>query len=346
MEVMRDLFFEVYASTPDEFKGFTSDDKNNLSFVTQAARIGAFRQIGRIFQELPDSDNNELLNQIVIGLVRASSAPGMRQLLEALTTRDPEHRLFWRLFDQVYDVLEAGDAGKIRQLQMMGLHVLASLGHVEQVWQKRNPGDPGILDLALKGTAEVVQQEHLFLASPTVDFLPQLLSSAPVARFLETLYEETKSEEVSESLGRVLKGFAAQQRMTHGVQVMKAMYEDDSPRNALHLLTERIPIFLESRECKALDLERLFESFLELLEERNLSPSTAYLQKSAFTKLRTSFSSALKDGSLDRVLWLAKDDPEQFKKMLRVLNQYLGSNHRGEIKDFVDLVLRGLSESP
>ncbi|MEO5971076.1 MAG: hypothetical protein ABIQ95_14200, partial [Bdellovibrionia bacterium] len=356
MRVLRDLFFEVKYSTPEKYRNPKAGDSNNLSVILKTVRLGMLRQAGRLVQKF--EKNDPALRDFFQTFVHSGTSPNMLPVINALVNSDPDHKLIWKVIQQVFDIIDTGTPLELANMKQMIFYFMANSNRLEE-WvpthAERTHAD--LMDNILWRSYESLNDYHEFWVKPEVDLLGDILTSKTLSSFSRVSYEDNNPERkvrLREQLSHFLgdsSGDSGASRVHNAMEILKAVYEDEQARESLKVVRKRLDTVLALEAYKKLDLESALRPVLRFFEERGpgnigedfpASPEDAALAK----KLRKSLSVLIKDHSLDQLLILEKDNPKEFYQLLETLSRLTSGGRTEGLKNFFIMVRRSLSERP
>jgi hypothetical protein len=116
LKVLRDMFFQLYYSTPTKYMNPKAGWNNNLSVIIKLVRDGFTHQIGRAVRNFDDGDPTLL--DFFSSFVLAGTAKATPELVNTVLG-DPKHALVWAVMDEIYDVLAGQDLQPFTQSQAL-----------------------------------------------------------------------------------------------------------------------------------------------------------------------------------------------------------------------------------
>jgi len=352
LEVLRDLFYEIIYSTPKESRGPSAGDKNNFSVIMKFIRVGTFRQLGRILGNL--DPNDPALNHFFTTLIHASKTPHLRDAAIALLANDPNQELIWKVLQQIFDIVDHGTPEDLATLKRLGFYSLSSMSQLEP-WPRPSTAsaDPDLLDLILLRAFEVLQTYTPFLKTQT-PLLKDALTSKRASEILQATYELGNEDQkillrnfLADLLQDTSSGRPSVSRVQNGMEIFKAIYETPAAKAGWQNFNQNSRKLLDSDAYKALKAGDALRPVLNFLEQRNPAQSTVTLsrdEKELSDKLRKSGAKMLREKQLEAYLLLSKNHPTEFYAALQTLSRVIGEGTHGDLKDFLKMVRRSLSE--
>lgn len=215
LKVLRNLFFELYSSTPEGSRSDSSGMKNNLMLIIKLVQLGLGRQVGRHLRAYEEPSPE--LNDFSRGFIRGAQSPQIFRLLNLLLGQPAGHNLTWTILNQLFDLLDApvvsqdlleperravlanqSDADQlltrakwsqeVARFKQLSFYLIASLG-----WMSRN-GDqhPRVLpEKVLRVVAEAFEKHHSYLTRHPL-FFGKMFKSDTLSYGLRSLYEDTQ----------------------------------------------------------------------------------------------------------------------------------------------------------
>ncbi len=329
LRILRDLFFEIYYSTPAQYRASPGKSaalgvgwKNNLNIVMKMVRMGVTRQAGRAMRHVDRNDQS--VRAVFDALVDGATAPQTYPIAETILDRDSSHKLVWNLVSQIFGVIDSGEGPKMAQTALYGL---ALMGDRSQKFHE-------LLGPALDSAGPIVDQYWDFLSAHT-DKISTLLRSDRVSNLTRVLYEDEDGI-AKDELARIASD--ALSDPARGLQLMsivRALDETPFAQNTWDLFVSRWDAIRALPEFKKLDVDALAKQMLHFIEEKDLTPTELELAK----KLRLFAADKMDKGELDEFLFLARKNPNEFYRVLETLSRLIKN---GEVKDFIATARRAL----
>ncbi len=351
MSVLRDLFFEVKYSTPEKFRKPKAGDFNNLSVILKSVRLGMLRQAGRQLQKFEKTD--PALQDFFQALVHSGTSPNMLPVMKTMLTSDPEHKLIWKIIQQVFDIIDTGTPLDLANMKQMVFYFMANSNRLDE-WVPSHERHADLTDALLWRAYESLRDYPGLWTRPEMDLLGDVFTSKVLSSFARVAYEEENPERTAR-LRKQLTDFikdplseSGVSRVHNGMEILKAIYENDQSRTSFKDFRKRLDTVLALDEYKKLDLNRSLRPILRFFEERGADENTpaSPLDNLLAEKLRNNLSLLLKDHSLDQFLVLEKADPERFYQLLETLSRLSTGDRNTGLKNFFIMVRRSLSERP
>lgn len=377
MRVLRDLLYQVYYSTPPEyrradFRNTAEGQRNNLSLVMKLVRAGLTREATRHlrgYQEKEGAQGREALADFFESIVRGGTASEddlaktahprylVRGLIDPLVdpAADKEHALFWGVMGSIFGIIDAGE-GRMAELdEAHRKEIEGKPAHeVERIrgeWTREQArmrqlgfymlaqASPlGLIEPALRTVGPILKTYSAYLTQHT-EKVQDLLRSKDSAYLIRALYEDTDAESKAR-LGDLMRdALGDPRRGLDGMALLKAIDEDEGAKRAWDLLIDRWDLLAATPEYKALRLDEVSREMLDFLEE-NIADAAG---RSAAKRLRTYVAERLEQGDLDQLLLLARRNPDGFYRILTMLSTHIQDD---ELEGFLLRARRALGDPP
>ncbi|MCC7440640.1 MAG: hypothetical protein IT285_03340 [Bdellovibrionales bacterium] len=310
LKVLRDMFYELYYSSPPQFRNSSAKWRNNLSVILHLVRLGLGRQAGRLIRQLPASDQ-PALRDFFSTLARAAASPHAQGVMETLLQRDFEAapaRLFkdrpvGQIFLELFDMLEKPSSGLLSDERLDELEKRKCTGSasatLDQEWECKiahakqlsfyllalvtQPSPTG--GFAFGGAAGLVDPLALTLKDALVahktylgarrDRLRELLTMKDPAGWIRALYESpewSSKADVGAVLGRAL---GDSRHAVDALRLMRTMDEDPAAHAALELFADRWDALEKVEGYSEVELEPWVRDVVAFFKEDNVSSCTA-----------------------------------------------------------------------
>ncbi len=347
MKVLRNLFYELYASNPDDVFSeryinywSTAGLRNNLSLVIRFVKAGLIRQVGRQIRQWPNLNLNvgsltpeqrlerESLLDLFRSLIEAASLPGTADLVRDLVAAAPDQELIWNVIRRVFEVLDDPDQSKAQHMRQAVYYLVANLKTL------------GVTSEALRTLRPVLRNHGTYLKA-NADLLVDLVANPQASNFLRAFFEDDgKAPELPAVQGLLRQVFSQPDRAEDLVRVLEQIDGNQTSKTAWDLLMDRSERMTQSTEYKNIQLGDVWDSLFSYLSQAPATPagrSALRLREYAAGRMRAD-SSGVSD-ALDLAALLARS-PEEFDRLARALSR---SIDRGEISDLTGMVERALS---
>ena len=224
--VLRDLFFELFYSTPTQYQNpFEDCDQlqgqqftgnichNNLWATMRLARLGILHQAARLLRSIPDDDQSlQDFFDTMLSAVRGNQPAGaggvnptLENALNGLMVTDSRHGLFWGVEQKLFGIVDAASGVPTAELdaehqaELAGLDPAAQAavraGWVQELARLKQlvyyfiaTLEPNHLTLDAVGTAAPVLDQDTSYLTGQVDAIRSLLRSPVPAGALLALY--------------------------------------------------------------------------------------------------------------------------------------------------------------
>ena len=318
LKVFRDLFYHVYYSTPQEFRGARDGDANNLSLIMWIARMGGARQIGRLFfsSEATEPD----LKLFFEGFVRAAVARGTDEALRAILSQ-PKHALLW---NAVEPLIELQDVETIRNLRSAAFHAVLT-GEQLNLIPKAMALAPAILNA------------HRETLTQHIGWATDALQSKKLTAFLEKFYKNQDLDRKGD-LRDLLHEALDDPELAHaGLSVLDAITAAPEARQAWGDAWDRLQSLKKHPEYPHEALNSLLRDLTDFFAEASGEAASA----EAAAKFRVYLADRLESGDFLPLLELAAGNPAEFHQVLKTFSRHL---ENGDLQEFFALIRRGLSD--
>ena len=334
MEILRDLLFELYASTPVVSRN--SDPKtgwnNNLAVAVKIARMGGLRQISRQMRRVAvDPGNASATQDFFASFVQSAAScspictfPALSALSRVLK-EDRDHLLINKTIEQLFAISALpADALALRQLLF---YVVANVG-------------PLNLSGAVLKTLDVIPAQHRDFLVAHPEYIGNFLRSHKLALAARALYED--QDLVSKkTLGTLLQDTLDDPSVAaDALAVLEAIVGDDKAFRGWNLFWNRSETVLAMPEYKNLKTGDLLTEALHFFEE---VPAPG--QPQAALEIRQFLAAHLNDAAdpnqlfVEQYLALAARDPDRFYALPFVFGEYI---ENGQLKDFLGMMRRSV----
>ena len=353
LEVLRDLFFEIYYTTPrqvrDAYVPASWIAENNLNIVTASVRLGAMRQIGRLMQRFPVGD--PLLRDIVMNVIQTGSSPHMGAMMRVLVERHIENpraggRAPYQLIWKLVSLVDQASAPERARLKTSATHLLGGMSQLDP-WRPTQNHEDSLADDLVQQGAHALRHHYAFLSSneeSAQDLFKSLLFSQAAAAKSKELYQKFRATMTVEQKARFTqlarsllneRSAAGRSRLSAGVEVIQAVVNTPESWAALKALMDQLEVLKDIPAYRGLNVYTAIKPGLEFFEENSETAA----------RLRAQLARLLYDpeqvGSqkLTEILMYAQRNPNEFNQLLNLLGH---SIERGDLQEFLRVMRRSL----
>ncbi|MGK5084464.1 hypothetical protein WDW37_14310 [Bdellovibrionota bacterium FG-1] len=363
MRIMRDLFYQLYYSTPDEyqkadFHRVADGFKNNLSVINRLVRLGLTREATRHLKgwSVDDSRVVDFFDSLMEGATTVDNPQDpvhphytAHSLVDPLL--DSKHELIWGVLKNIFGVIDAAEGRSLddaHSKEIQGKSV-DEVNRIRSEWGRENTrmrqmaffalaqaGPLGLIQPVVK-TGGAVLHAHLSYLAQNTDKIEGLLRSKKIADLMRALYEDT-DQPTKEHLGDLIREFFEESTLAvDGLNVLRAVDEDtQGAREAWQEVNARWGILTSLPEYGALGLDRLGRGALDFFEERDPDP----MAKITALKIRLYLAERLEKGELDQFFLLGRRNPEGVMGIFKTLSSHIQD---GELGAFFSEARRALN---
>jgi hypothetical protein len=359
VKVLRDLFFELFYSTPPQFrnakencdKRYTSGPNrgkfqenichNNLWIIMRVARAGLIHQVSRQLWRIPSTDRSldDLFHTFISVVVPGATLPPpgspppasgqlnpeLLSLLDTLMRKDPDRKVLWDVTRQVFDTIDSADPADRASLKRTTYYALSVLG------------PNGLLEPALSSAAPLLQLHYPYFERHS-DGIGSLLKSKDAARLLEVLYEDPQPAERDRLLSVLVDLLSKPELAQDAIAPFEAVDSTPASSQQWKLFSSRLDAVRDLPDYQAIDLSDLKKSFLAFLEDQTTDPAELEVSR----KIRAYLVDRLKGGDVEQILLLARKRPDDFYQLLKTTGD---SVNNGDLPYFLKVLRGNLSET-
>ncbi len=315
IKVLRDLFWEMWSSTPREHRGSHKREtlKNNLSVVSKLVRLGLMRGIGKSLESGAYTQDHEDFFSVFL---EASAHPAIPEIMETLFRTEPGKAL-------TASLVELGH----RTRGDLAFTLLTML---------RQPEVP-LLDPALKWLSPVTRRYGGSL-SLHLDGLGRILSSEDLAHWLETFRLDSSKNEKARLIGLLWDELRKPTWSTQALDVLSVVDRDSRALAAWGRMDDRLRRLTGSADWKARKMGEAGRLILEYLTEEAPSCSAQRMRQYFGERLASPLG---RPSDVERLLEVWAREPVALEQTLHALLRSVGD---GGVKEILDLVRRGISK--
>jgi hypothetical protein len=330
MKVLRDLFWELYSSSPEKYRNPYSGDKNNLSVIIKLVRMGLTRQITRglkFFAEDDDAMHDFFRYFAQASMMRAENGQYLlTPVFDSLLSKDRDQKLLKNVLDQVFLAIENGKAASLKQLAFYGVNQAGQFNLIEPVLRMLPP---------------ILDRHYEYLAEHT-DRLKVLLESEWVSDLIYKLYRDEEWDR-KEVLARITQDAVSDpQRGVDLVEIFRAIDSDPLAVEGWDEFIRRADILLDDPGFKELKLKELVDDVLDFVEEKPGSDSAQTAPRiRAWLAARMRSDRGMYPSDLEEFILLARQNPDEFYQVLQALSRHIDN---GNLKDFLRFTKRALDQ--
>ncbi len=370
LKVLRDLFFELYYSTPPDkrcngdsrcFKDKTKES-NNLWVILRTVEMGLTRNIGRLMAgtDINDPTFKDFFDTLVDGVL----SPDLSPVVKTLISKNKGGReVFWKVLEQIFQLIDAGDgidlqgpyleewkktpnyqraalmAGWRRDLMRLKQMVFYTMSLPPEVNRNLPDGVPrdtipkfmAMLRPLIEGNTEYFSQH--------ADKIDSLLRSRAASLMSRAMYEDRTKPEGKRAFASLFRDLVSEpSRGNDAMSIFKAIDADSTAKDSFSEFTDRVDALKQRADYCSLDMSGISKDILNFMAGKDPTP----LGKQTAAQLRAALASTLERGDIEEMLRLAARDPEKLFKVLETIAHY--SDTRGDLWQFTQLARRALSE--
>ena len=317
LKVLRDILFELYASSaPEDRKADFHDpslaSRHSLSLMTDFVRLGLTRQATVLMRDTRVSAPS--LQSFFRALVQGSGYQA-RRLIDSLLER--KQLLFWVGVEGIFNA-------KTEAAKTLSFYSLAAAADLQ------------IIPSAMASLAHTLSEHRSYWVKSSKkisDLLSSVLSSDRSAHFVRELSQDPDSL-AKQRVARVMQSYFAEPKNLSGlVQLVRAVDENASSAQSWDLLFDRWGLWKKSDEVEALLLAEWSRGALDFFEEKMADPRAG----AAARQMRGFLADALGDRSLDQYFALASRQPQGFFEIFQTLGTHVES---GDLADLLKMTYR------
>lgn|GEM_PF-2805956 len=336
LRVIRDLLWELHSSSPDRNQKDTAGWRNNLTVAVKLSRMGFFRQISRTIRHL-DADDPTML-QFFRSFIQGAETDGISSIFHSLFVKNRDHQLAWRIMDGVSDVGE--DPKKAAYMRQFVLSLVAVSGYQPLGLPKERGLIPPFLN-----TVDAVLKVHYASLARNASLVQDLLSAPRAAWLARALWEDDDQDSKRQFAVLARDAVDDPSRGVDLVSILTAMEADPVSHASWKVFKKRLDGMQESAAYKNLNLSAILRDILHFFEERPAvqQPETALRVREFMAKLLTSKGNGRAPGDAEEMILLMSRKPDDFYQVLETYSHY---TENGELKEFIKLARRSLSEPP
>lgn len=361
MRVLRNLFFELYYSSAEDARSPTAGDRNHLSTLLKLERLGLTHQIGRWVRRF--EANDPVLNDFFTSLMKGAGVPELKDALEVLLSEDQDQSLVWKIVDQAFDLINAGEGtgplGPIHQAEING-KTPAQANRIRTTWRREylrakqmglylmaHGGQSRIAEGLIRSALPILRQYREYLESHS-DRVLDVMRTDSIAYLARALYE-SQDLEGKARLNHLIE--EALDHPEHGVNLLAILQIlDNDPGISVSggssiprwkLFWERFKLMRDDPAFEDLQTTRLLKEALHFIEEKSEDPAGVETAR----RLRFYLADRLEKGDAEQLLLLMTRSREldgHRVDFYSVLDALAGAIENGQIKDFFALSRRAL----
>lgn len=375
IRIFRDIFYELYISTPEKYRNALGGDKNNLSLALMLANMGITHQALAALAQFRPGD--ETLYHVIETVSEAAADPATEKLVETLLENDPGHKIIWSLVDQVFSTvssyeLAVSDLDSEHQAEIPKDATPEQIRELRAKWAAESSRlKQGGFYIAASGSREnlvhpilpfaidVVTQYRDYLAGK-IGLLHDALTSENLLLLARAFYENEDLENKIHFRNLLLPILADSKNGLDAVELLKAVDENPSSHDSVSTFFHRLDqlnlsgyVFPQLR-FKDPDTgqiepgETITKALLHFIENEKsgvAQDSALRLRQYIGERMIVNPESASGQSDLDQYLALVGRDAasaSQAYGILQTLSHY-ASNETPDLKEFFGLVCRTLA---
>lgn len=259
-KILRDLFWALHISTPEEFRSSKAGERNNMHALLNLVRAGLLRQVSRLAVRVPKDDPRvEHAGDALLGI---ALAPEMERVIRQLI-ENPARKGFASMWTR--KLIEIAGTGDVRadRLATLGTYGVLGISKLRLDGEKRPREWPRALGRAL----EAALREFSPGLFPDPRWLDDLVATDFAAQAAVALYENDHSEAWS-AWTRLTHEELSRTEIWSGLsQAARQLDTDSLSRRSLRELELRLRAFLKDPILEGWDWRRKIDTVLAYLED-------------------------------------------------------------------------------
>ena len=331
MKVVRDLTFELYRSTPTQYRNPQAGDNNNLSVLITMSRLGLLHQSGRALRQF--SSNDPALSDFFTAMLHGGISSGLQSVLDDLFINDPSQQLVWQVLKQIFDTVGTPDEPNMKQ---MAFYTLAMSGQLLSQPEQLNLIDP------VMGTLGVLLHQYRTYLTQNAGSLANVFRSQTSSYFTRALYEDDDMANKLRLATIMRDALSDPNLSTNAMSVLISLTSvSGDPWAPWKVFVGRMNALAALPAYQDLNMAEMSGKMMDFLEEKApYSSDPEAIQLNA--ALRQYLADRLAGGDIDQFLLLAKNNPDDLYKVLKTVSHY---SNDGQLKEFFDTIYRSLSQT-
>ncbi|HCM41408.1 MAG TPA: hypothetical protein DIS93_15735 [Bdellovibrionales bacterium] len=325
--ILRNLFFELYYSSPKQFRSSKALTQNNLRVAIDLVKMGIGRQPGRLLRELAPEQSPttngpaQLTREFFISLTEAANAPGTPAVLDLLI-REPGRVLTWEALSEIFELIDSSTPEQLQTIKQSAFYALIA-GH-----------QLGIADVLMNSAQAVLSEHQEYLGQNTAK-MNSLVRSTAVRDFLKNFAEDQNLENKN-LFALWSQSFLNQPQVAvDGISILQAIDSDPQARAGWNEFLTRRDQILASPDYQKLNLTEALAPVFDFFQEKSSDPDSTATAR----RLRLYLADQLEQGTLDQLFVLAASNPAEFYQVLKIPSRAV---ENGELQDFLRMVRRTL----
>jgi hypothetical protein len=336
LRIIRDLLWEIYSSTPPQYRNPRAGERNNLKIAIKLVRLGLLRQVARQIRqfELDDPSMNDFFRSFIEG----ADTPQIGDIFHEVLMRHRDHKLIWALMDVLQDIAEKPD--DVAYLKQLAFYLIGG-ANPESMGL---PADRPLIQPVLANIDLAIRNHYDFLAA-NADLAADVLKSRQLSRSVRAFYEDPTNADKVRFSNLLVDVLEDDHRVDDLLTLAQAVNDDAGAHDGWNLFRDRMDAMTRQDGYQQLDLSEIGKDVLHFFEEvpSPAQPQTAADLREYLGRVLASHGGGASPGEIEELLDLAARKPDQVYQVLEMLSHY---TENGELKDFVKLARRSLSEPP
>ena len=325
MRVLRNLFWELYSSSPADARNPSAGERNNLWVITQLIHMGFIREISKTLRIEPDSQARQ---EFFRGFVAGATAPSVQPILDTLFVEHPDQKLLWKGIDQVFAHL-GEDAESQARLRQLGFYAVGLLGTRQFA----------LAEPVLAALGPVIRQNYDYILAHE-SLIGELFENQELVSWVHGFSRERDSSRAQgrEATAAVLRDAVSDPtRALDLFSVVRAVEQDPVGHAGWTDFRARWSAIRATSDWQRQGFDEVGRRGFDFLTEEG-SPGTAQAVREYLSTLVKS-PRAGQPSDLEQELDLIARDPQRFNQVLNALSS---SSRNGELQSFLDEARRAL----
>jgi len=318
IRVLRDLFYQINKSTPEQFRNSKSGYKNNFSLIFYMKDLGFLRSISKKLMYRTGDD--EVMNKFFVNFIAAASVPENKKILENLFENKENDKFIEASLIKIFKALENHGPEEFTNIIYYLISEFDSKTTLKRVSE--------IISLLLS--------KHKQFITENLEEIFALLSDKKLSRMVEAFYWDLDNKDKLVFKEYVDETLMEPMIIESLLVLLESVLGDKNAQYSLNSFWGGANRFLGFWSIKKLNLNEMFLDLFHFFQEPRFIGGERTLSGGVGEFL----AKILERGYIDEYLYFAQKDPEGLYLVLDSVAKQIGKE---DIREYMTKMRRNIN---